>query len=383
MGLFYSKHSTPAHCVGMVECRRYDIEWTNNLYNRSDSPRFRHFRCVFCRYSPGCSLFLPPILLYRARLLIHPLVEYRAMKIVASLLSLLLSAPVVASTYDLPSEYFDVIGSIRTVQSRYEDTLWDIAMRESIGQESIQRVNPDVDIWLPGEGTTITLPTQHVLPRGPRKGLVLNLPEMRMYYYAPKKPGYPAQVQTYPIGIGRMDWATPLGSTSITQKIKDPSWTPPKSIRAEHAAKGDPLPAVVPAGPNNPLGRYAMRLGIPGYLIHSTNKPMGVGMRISHGCIRMLPADIERLFPQLPVGTPVTIINQPVKAGWYGGKLYIEVHPPLDEYPNDRGAMVQEVMLALDDAMARRSTAAVLNNGLIDEELTRQTGIPLVISTGG
>ncbi len=305
------------------------------------------------------------------------------MKIVAPILSLLLSAPVFAATYDLPSEYFDVIGSVTTVQSKYADTLWDIARRTSIGQDQMQRVNPDIDIWLPGEGTSIVVPTHHVLPRAPREGLVLNLPEMRMYYFPPKKAGQPAQVQTYPIGIGRMDWATPLGSTRITQKTKDPSWTPPESIRREHAAKGDPLPRVVPAGPNNPLGRYAMRLGIPGYLIHSTNKPLGVGMRISHGCIRMLPEDIERLFPQLPVGTPVVIINQPVKAGWYGGKLYLEVHPPLEEYPNDRTAMVQEVMLALDNAMERRSAAAVLNNGLIDEELSRQTGMPMVISTGG
>lgn len=305
------------------------------------------------------------------------------MKIVAPILSLLLSAPVFAATYDLPSEYFDVIGSVTTVQSKYADTLWDIARRTSIGQDHMKRVNPEIDIWIPGEGTFITVPSHHILPNAPREGLVLNLPEMRMYYYPPKQAGQPAQVQTYPIGIGRMDWATPLGSTRITEKTKDPTWTPPESIRREHAAKGDPLPRVVPAGPNNPLGRYKMRLGIPGYLIHSTNKPLGVGMRISHGCIRMLPEDIERLFPQLPVGTPVTIINQPVKAGWHGGKLYLEVHPPLEEYPNDRTAMVQEVMLALDNAMERRSAAAVLNNGLIDEELTRQTGMPMVISTGG
>jgi len=224
------------------------------------------------------------------------------------------------------------------------------------------------------------VPSQHVLPRVPRRGLVLNLPEMRMYYFPPKQPGRPAQVQTYPIGIGRMDWATPLGTTTIVGKVKDPSWTPPESIRLEHAAKGDPLPRVVPAGPNNPLGRYAMRLGIPGYLIHSTNKPLGVGMRVSHGCIRMLPEDIERLFPQLPTGTPVTIVNQPVKAGWYGGKLYIEIHPPLEEYPNDRGAMVQEVQLALNNAMSKRS--GQVNNAEVQQELDRQTGMPVLISTG-
>ena len=131
------------------------------------------------------------------------------------------------------------------------------------------------------------------------------------------------QVQTYPISIGRMDWATPLGKTTITVKVKDPGWSPPESIRKEHAERGDPLPRYVPPGPDNPMGRYALRLGIPGYLIHSTNKPLGVGMRVSHGCIRMLPEDIEYLFPQVPTGTTVRIVNQPVKAGWYGGKLYL------------------------------------------------------------
>jgi L,D-transpeptidase ErfK/SrfK len=304
------------------------------------------------------------------------------MKIVAPLLTLVLSAPAFSATYDLPSEHFDVIGAVTTVKAKYEDTLLDIARRTSTGQDQMQRVNPDIDRWLPGDGTLVTIPSHYVLPRGPRKGLVLNLPEMRMYYYPPKKPGQPAQVQTYPISIGRMDWATPLGTTSITSKIANPSWTPPESIRREHAAKGDPLPRVVPAGPNNPLGQHAMRLGIPGYLIHGTNKPLGVGMRVSHGCIRMLPEDISKLFPQLPTGTPVSIVNQPVKVGWYGGKLYIEVHPPLEEYPNDRGAMVEYVMVALDDAMARRSSSAALNNQLIDEELSRQSGLPLVISSG-
>ena len=245
------------------------------------------------------------------------------MRIVASVLTLVMSAPVFSATYDLPSEHFDVIGSVTTVRARYEDTLLDIARRTNIGQDHMQRVNPDVDRWLPGDGTIVTVPSQHILPRGPRTGLVLNLPEMRMYYYPPKKPGQPAQVQTYPMSIGRMDWATPLGVTKIVEKTKNPTWTPPESIRREHAAKGDPLPRVVPAGPNNPLGEYKMRLGIPGYLIHGTNKPQGVGMRVSHGCIRMLPEDIEKLFPQIPTGTPVTIVNQPVKAGWYGGKLYL------------------------------------------------------------
>jgi len=300
---------------------------------------------------------------------------------VFALFSLLLANTSLSATYDLPSEYFDVIGSPRTVTAKHADTLLEIARRQNIGQDQMERVNPDVDRWLPGEGTEVLVPSQYVLPRGPRKGLVLNLPEMRMYYYPPRKAGQPMQVQTYPISIGRMDWNTPLGSTTIVTKVRDPGWRPPESIRKEHAARGDPLPAYVPPGPNNPLGQYAMKLGIPGYLIHGTNKPLGVGMRVSHGCIRMLPEDIAYLFPQLPTGTPVRIVNEPVKAGWYGGKLYLEVHPPLPEYPNDRGAMVERVMAVLDDVMAGRSVE--LNNSVIEEELTRQTGLPRVITLGG
>ena len=302
------------------------------------------------------------------------------MKNVAILLALLLSPTVLAVTYDLPSEHFDIIGAPRTVVATYEDTLVEIARRSGIGLEQIERINPDVDSWLPGEGTQVVVPSQYILPRAPRKGIVLNLPEMRLYYYPPQQPGRPQQVQTYPIGIGRMDWATPLGQTKIVSKTKDPAWRPPESIRREHAAKGDPLPLLVPAGPDNPLGAYAMGLGIPGYLIHGTNKPIGVGMRVSHGCIRMLPEDIARLFPQVPVGTPVNIVNQPVKVGWYGGKLYIEVHPALEEYPNTRAAMVHEAMMAVNDATSRRP--AKLDSGAIEAELSRKTGLPLVISTG-
>jgi len=303
------------------------------------------------------------------------------MKIAIPLLGLLLPTAVFAATYELPSEHFDVIGAPRKIVATHEDTLVEIARQAGIGLEQMERINPGVDMWLPGEGTEVTIPSHYVLPRAPREGLVLNLPEMRMYYFPPVQAGRPAQVQTFPIGIGRETWATPLGKTRITAKVKDPVWRPPKSIREEHAANGDPLPLVVPAGPDNPLGRYAMRLGIPGYLIHSTNKPIGVGMRVSHGCIRMLPEDIERLFPQLPVGTPVNIINQPVKAGWYGGKLYMEVHPPLPEYPNDRGAMVEAAMLALNDATSGRS--ARLNSQVIEAELNRKTGMPLVVSVEG
>ena len=135
---------------------------------------------------------------------------------------------------------------------------------------------------------------------------------------------------TFPVGIGRMDWSTPLGVTRVKIKIADPAWYPPASIRDEHTSDGNPLPDKIAPGPDNPLGQYALQLALPGYLIHGTNRPYGVGMRVSHGCVRLYPEDISRLFDAVSVGTPVRIINQPYKAGWYHGVLYFEAHPPLE-----------------------------------------------------
>ena len=243
---------------------------------------------------------------------------------------LLFAASLHAEIYELPPEGYDVVGAVSTVIAREEDSLIDIARRNGLGYHDIVRANPGVNIWVPGEGTEVVLPTRFVLPPGPRRGIVLNLAEYRLYYYPKPVEGEPAYVMTYPISIGRMDWETPLGSTSVVSKVKDPSWYPPQSVRDEHAADGRPLPRIVPPGPDNPLGSYAMRLGLPGYLIHSTNRPAGVGMRVTHGCIRMFPEDIEYLFPNVDVNTPVQIINAPVKIGWFGDKLVMEVHPVLE-----------------------------------------------------
>ena len=254
-------------------------------------------------------------------------------KTVSALAAILVTvAPLgaLAEVYDLPPAGNDVVGAITKVSARADDTLLDIARRHGLGYEDIVRANPDVDTWLPGEGTEVILPTQYVLPPGPRRGVVLNLAEYRLYYDPEPAEGEPAVVMTYPISIGRMDWETPLGRTSITQKVRNPSWYPPESIRAEHAAEGDPLPRIVPPGPDNPLGEYAMRLGIPGYLIHGTNRPAGVGMRVTHGCIRMFPEDIDYLFGRLGVNTAVRIINEPVKVGWQGDRLFVEVHKTLE-----------------------------------------------------
>ena len=255
--------------------------------------------------------------------------------IVALLLSIVLSLPlqVRAEVYAMPLEGNDVVGAVGTVAARADDTLLDIARRHGLGYEDIIRANPDVDAWVPGEGTEVVLPTRFVLPSGPRRGLVLNLAEYRLYYYPEVVDGEPALVMTYPISIGRMDWQTPLGRTSVISKVTNPSWYVPESIRAEHAAGGDPLPRIVPPGPKNPLGEYAMRLGLPGYLIHGTNRPAGVGMRVTHGCIRMFPEDIDFLFRQIAINTPVRIIDAPLKLGWDGETLMLEVHRPLQVPP--------------------------------------------------
>ena len=251
-----------------------------------------------------------------------------------------------AEQFELPPDDNDVVGALTIVAARADETLLDIARRHGLGYEDIVRANPEVDTWLPGEGTEVLLPTRYVLPPGPRKGVILNLAEYRMYYFPEPKDGEPAIVMTYPMSIGRMDWETPLGLTRIISKVRSPTWYPPESVRAEHAADGDPLPRIVPPGPKNPLGAFAMRLGLPGYLIHSTNRPAGVGMRVTHGCIRMFPEDIRFLFDQVSVNTPVRIINEPVKVGWHGDELVMEVHRALEIVPfeTDSGEITNEVL---------------------------------------
>lgn len=238
-----------------------------------------------------------------------------------------------AAIYELPEEGSDVVGATTTVIANYEDTLIDLARTYGVGYEDIVRANPDVDVWIPGAGTEVVLPTRYILPPGPRAGVVLNLAEYRLYYYPEPKPGETPVVMTYPISIGRQDWETPLGQARVTAKAVNPTWYPPQSVRDEHAAEGRPLARVVPPGPENPLGSRAMRLSLPGYLIHGTNRPAGVGMRVTHGCIRMFPEDIEYLFELIPIDTQVRIINEPVKIGWQGDDLLIEVHPVLASGP--------------------------------------------------
>ncbi len=252
-------------------------------------------------------------------------------------------------SFPLPKAGNDIVGETLQVQTRYEDTFSDIARLNDLGYAELAESNPGVDPWLPGEGTTIVLPMRYILPPGPREGIVINLAELRLYYY----PKGEERVITHPLGIGREGWSTPTGNARITRKKQNPTWRPPESIRKEHEEKGDPLPAVVKPGPDNPLGQHALYLSMAGYLIHGTNKPYGVGMRVSHGCIRLYPEDIASLFEQVPVNTPVRIINRPYKAGWEDGRLFVEAHPPLSEQRAEQGfnftPMVRAILNAIGD----------------------------------
>jgi len=277
-------------------------------------------------------------------------------RLLTSLVLGLALLPVNATTFNLANEETRVVGHNLIVFSHDEDTLLDIARRFDIGYNEIVTANPSIDPWLPGANKPVLVPNRFILPDAPHKGIVINLAEMRLYYYPPKTKGQLQQVITHPIGVGREGWTTPLGKTRITQKKKDPTWTPPASIHAEHLEKGDPLPKVVPAGPDNPLGAFAMRLSMPGYLLHGTNRPFGVGMRVSHGCIRLFPEDIEHLFGIVAVNTPVEILYQPYKAAVDGGILHLEAHKTQDDIDvrvgNNMTPMVSAILKAQDEILA-------------------------------
>jgi L,D-transpeptidase ErfK/SrfK len=249
---------------------------------------------------------------------------------VAVLLILSLAAfrPAAAAKYSLPEDGSNVVGHLQGLVASHADSFLDLGRRFNVGYEELRLANPGVDPWIPGEGTLVVIPSQYVLPDAPRTGIVLNLAEMRLYYFPePQGGGPPREVITHPVSIGQVGWNTPLGTTNVVSRLTDPAWYPPASIRAEAEAEGRPLPLVVPPGPDNPLGRHALGLGIEGYLIHGTNKPYGLGMRVSHGCVRMYPEDIASLFNDVPVGTPVHIVNQPIKMGWKRDVLFMEAHP--------------------------------------------------------
>lgn len=278
-----------------------------------------------------------------------------------------------AVSYVISDPYNDVVGASYVVSASESETLLDIARQHDIGQEEIMLANPSIDRWLPVAGAEVMIPAQHIIPQADRKGLVLNLPEMRIYYFKSDK-----ELVTYPVSVGRMDWKTPLGKAKIISKKKNPSWRPPKSVKLEAAQSGETVPDVVPPGPDNPLGEYALRLNLPGYLIHGTNKPYGVGMRVTHGCVRLLPEDIEALYGMVRVNTQVQLLNQPVKVGWHEGVLYLEVHPPMDEHAAAKEDLLQYALEVIYQELEKRPAA--LTGRMVRKAIDEQTGVPVAIS---
>ena len=283
-----------------------------------------------------------------------------------------------AATYILPPLDQHLIGSMQHVSARGDETLLDIARQHGVGYDEIKLANPDVDMWLPGEGTRVVVPTRYILPDAPREGVVLNVPEMRLYYYPKPRPGERPVVKTFPVSIGRGDWETPLGMTTIVEKTPNPSWRPPESIKREHAARGDPLPEVVPPGPDNPLGQFALRLGLPGYLIHGTNRPFGIGMRVTHGCVRMYPEDINALFDEIALQTPVHIVHQPFKIGWALGVPYFEAHPSFEEDQTPHTAA--NLTPIIRTLIANGRALETIDFQVAQQEARAPTGVPLPVA---
>lgn len=301
-----------------------------------------------------------------------------ALILAALIMGAALARPAQAQTAPGPSdgsETLTMMGELQRYTTTADDTLLDIARRFNLGFVALRAANPGVDPWLPGAGVDLLLPTAHLLPDAPQEGLVVNLAEMRLYHFV--VPG--AEPASHPIGVGREGRSTPLGTTTIGRKAADPAWYPPASIRAEKPE----LPAMVPPGPENPLGRHALYLGWPAYLIHGTNKPLGIGRRVSSGCLRMYPEDIEQLFNTVPVGTQVTVVDQPIKVAWVGETLYVEVHPSMSQADQleDDGAFRYEtpeglldmVRAAAGDAFDRVDLTAVLRAG------TERRGYPVAV----
>ncbi len=299
--------------------------------------------------------------------------------IFTTLLSIAVGAPAcaLAEFLALPENGDNVVGEVRKIASSYEDTFTALARVYNQGYTDMRLANPKVDPWLPGAGTEINLPDFYVLPDAPQDGVVINLAEMRLYYYSPAEVGQPKVVWTAPVGIGREAFPTPEFSSRIKSRIPNPAWYPPQSIIAERAAQGDILPRVVPPGPDNPMGDHAIQLELPGYFIHGTNRPAGIGLRVSHGCIRMYPEDIATLFNSIAIGTPVHVVDQPIKVGKLNGEIYIEVHP------SSNGAMSANDLSWLLTSQLNRlvgEQSLEVNWTKIDQVIESRTGIPTAIA---
>jgi L,D-transpeptidase ErfK/SrfK len=266
----------------------------------------------------------------------------------------------------------DVVGQLASIRLEKGDTLPDIARHFSVGTNEISAANPGVDVWVPKAGEHIVLPLNFILPDTLRKGIVINLAAMRLFYF--KGDSKSLAVSTYPIGVGTEERPSPMGQMFVVRKAARPTWHVPASIAADHRKKGDPLPAEVPPGPLNPLGEYALYLSKSGYLIHGTNKPASIGLRATNGCIRLYPEDIKKLYENTPVKTPVTIVNQPYLLGQWNGAVYMEVHTP----PEDMDAVEFDKIYAKLRNIEKEAGRA-LDWSTVKKALAEARGIPVPV----
>ena len=294
-----------------------------------------------------------------------------------------LPIPLASHEFSFNPAHEDVVGTLQVITASKDDTLSDIARRFNLGYAEIISANPNVDPWLPGVGTKIVIPTQFVLPDAPRQGIVINLAAMRLFYFPKAKPGEPQKVITHPVGIGRVEWKTPEGTTRIASKKENPAWIPPLSIRKEHAEKGDPLPAVVPPGPDNPMGTHVLKFDWPSYAIHGTDKPPSIGLRGSHGCLRMYPEDIVSIYNDVPVGTPVRVVNQPRLLGWRERMLYLQTYPVLEDDKRNHNALLKKSLSTVRStpkAKIDKRPQAKINQTLLNEAIRNPRAIAIPIT---
>lgn len=271
-----------------------------------------------------------------------------------------------------------MIGSIRHYAPVKGDTFLDLARFYGLGYNELEQANPGVDPWIPAfKSTSIVLPTAWIIPQGAHQGLVVNIPEMRLYYFHPRTNGETVQrVTTYPVGLGRDEWRTPSGKFKVIGKTKNPTWIIPESIRQEHIRERGDHRTMIPGGaPDNPLGKYRLELTMPGYRIHGTDIPWGVGMQVSHGCVRLYPEDIESLFPIVPVGAPGEFIYEPVKIGARDGRIYAEVAPDIYRLIPDMYAEANRLVTEL-------GWQHVVDQEKLRQAVEAKNGVPTDITLG-
>jgi len=284
-----------------------------------------------------------------------------------------------AAVFNLPPDGGSLIGQDQQIQSQASDTLLGIARKYSVGYWEIQEANPKVDMWLPGKGTPITIPGRFIVPPVPHRGIVVNLPQHRLFYFPPRRRHEQPIVITYPVSPGEGEFPTPVGVTRIIRKVPHPVWIPTKHILEAHAAAGDPIPKIWPAGPDNPMGEWALEttLSHGEIYIHGTNNPMAIGMAVTHGCVRLYPEDIAALFPVVRVGTPVNIVNDPVLAVLQEGQLYLEVHPPTNNDHKPAPPDYDQISKLIDAAIGKNAVA--IDWAKVRQVATEANGIPELV----